>query len=128
MKVEAIFGGVLALFVIAVAAIAVVKLPAGSRAAASAAGEGVTQVEKAIAKLDEKSETSVACQCYDAGYALAGSNVDVLSSQYRTGYEQCRAIGATDGAEAWTAGWNARISAKPFEASCRSYMRKQAKR
>jgi len=48
----------------------------------------------------------------------------VISPEYRTGFEQCRARGGVDGGEAWTAGWNARLSAKPYEASCRAYQRR----
>lgn len=62
------------------------------------------------------------CQCFDQAFALAGSGADVTSAQYRTGFEQCYAQYKSDGADAWTAGWNARLSARPFEATCRSFL------
>lgn len=63
------------------------------------------------------------CQCYDQAFRLAGSGVDVTSAQYRTGFEQCRTIFGQDGSDAWTAGWNARLSSRPFEATCRNFLR-----
>jgi hypothetical protein len=63
------------------------------------------------------------CQCYDQAFRLAGSGVEVTSAQYRTGFEQCRAVFGQDGSDAWTAGWNARLSSRPFEATCRNYLR-----
>ncbi|MHA7871429.1 MAG: hypothetical protein ACX939_03675, partial [Hyphococcus sp.] len=62
------------------------------------------------------------CECYDKAFDLAGK-AKVISPEYRTGFEQCRARGGVDGGDAWTAGWNARLSARPYEASCRAYKR-----
>lgn len=63
------------------------------------------------------------CQCYREGMALAGTGVSVLSSQYRTGFIQCRAMFGPQGGDAWTSGWNARIGGKMVGAGCRSWMR-----
>ncbi len=121
-NIEAIFGGVLALAVLAAAIFMVAgngwnttrPLP-GSGGAPTTPSDGGPIVEA--------SAGNVYCQCYDQGFALAGKDVGVMSSQYRTGFESCRAIGGSEGGEYWTAGWNARLSAKPFQASCRAYER-----
>ncbi len=121
-RIEAIFGGILVLFVIVAAVVAILSFPnRGAKPKAVAdAGDPIAQIQEQLA--DDKPGRLI-CKCYDAGFTLAGTNVSVLSSEYRTGYEQCRALGAQQGASAWTDGWNARLSAKPYEASCRSYIR-----
>jgi len=48
----------------------------------------------------------------------------VLSPEYRTGFQQCRSRGGVDAGDAWTAGWNSRLSGRPYEASCRAYKRR----
>lgn len=123
MKIEAVFGGILALFVLGVAVYALVSTQIGPPGGgdiisgpSTPGGDG----------LDLISEEDSICQCFNEGFRLAGSNVGVMSSQYRTGFEQCRAILGVDGGDAWTAGWNARLSAKPYESSCRSYRRRSA--
>ena len=123
-KIEAIFGGVLVLFVIIAAVAAILSFP-GSGPDRVARADGDDRL--GTIELIKDTDKSLICQCYDAGFDLAGSNVDVMSSQYRTGYEQCRALGEAKGAKAWTDGWNARLSARPYEASCRSYKRKKQK-
>lgn len=120
-KIEALFGGVLALFIVVAAVVALFSFP-GVKSGAGKAPNALSDPLATVAEINAK-DTSVICQCYDGGFALAGSDVDVMSSQYRTGYEQCRALGAVKAAMAWTDGWNARLSAKPYEASCKSYRR-----
>jgi hypothetical protein len=120
-NVEAIFGGLLALLVLAVAIYMVTganltggSTPPPTGPVASTPGGPVMP---AVASAD------VECQCFDQAFDLAGKDVGVMSSQYRTGFESCRAVGGVDAGDAWTAGWNARLSAKPFQASCRAYKR-----
>jgi len=67
--------------------------------------------------------TADICECYAEGFELHGKGVDVLSSQYATGFKMCRYLMGVDGGDAWTAGWNARASARPYETSCRAYRR-----
>ena len=121
MRIEAIFGGIAGVIVLIVIfyALASTQFGGGSSAGTghsqgSIGGDGGT----IVSDLDTSSNV---CECYDEAFKLAGSDVGVMSAQYRTGFEQCRAIGDVKGGEAWTAGWNARLSAKPYEASCRSY-------
>lgn len=120
MKIEAVFGGILALFVLAVAAYAIISV--NFRGASDDTYVGGS----ALPQTGASAEGSGLCQCFEEGFNLAGSNVGVMSSQYRTGFEQCRAVLGVDGGDAWTAGWNARLSSKPYEASCRSYLRRSA--
>jgi hypothetical protein len=119
MKIEAIFGGALALFVLFVAVYALLssRVPGDGSKPPILGGD-----DKGIPVVDADSGL---CQCFNEGFKLAGSDVGVMSSQYRTGFEQCRAVLGVDGGDAWTAGWNSRVSAKPYEASCRSWMKRQ---
>lgn len=124
LRVEAIFGGVLALVVLGVAIYAITNTTFGG---ATTSGEQETTVVATVSGdtpvLTESSGQDLICECYDQAFDLAGK-VKVISPEYRTGFEQCRARGGVDGGEAWTAGWNARLSAKPYEASCRAYQRR----
>ncbi|MEM9705493.1 MAG: hypothetical protein AAF850_05390 [Pseudomonadota bacterium] len=121
MKIEAVFGGVLALFVFAIAiySLANTKLTArGGSSVVSDAGPS-----RSIGRRGGAEKVSAECRCFDDAFKLAGSDVGVMSAQYRTGFEQCREVLGVKGGEAWTDGWNARLSAKPYEATCRRYRR-----
>lgn len=126
-NIEAIFGGVLALVVLGIALFAVMNTSfsngagAGTTTPAStttASGPDITPTLTAASGQD------LICDCYDEAFELAGK-VDVLSPEYRTGFQQCRARGGVDGGDAWTSGWNARLSGRPYEASCRAYKRRR---
>jgi len=124
LQIEALFGGVLALVVLGVAIYAIANTSFGG----PSDGGGPTQptvvaVSGDPVVLSASTGQDLICECYDEGFDLAGK-VKVLSPEYRTGFEQCRARGGVDGGDAWTAGWNARLSAKPYEASCRAYKRR----
>lgn len=110
---QAIFGGALALFVIAVAVYAL------SREAAP----GPVQPAPAPSPAPVVSGPDPVCSCFDEGFRLAGSNVGVMSAQYRTGFEQCRAKLGEAGGKAWTAGWNARLSSDSWLANCQAYLK-----
>lgn len=122
MKIEAIFGGILALIVLGVAVYAIVT--GANRNVPPGANGGIeTPVGTPIST---SARDDLLCKCFGDGFDLAGSNVGVMSAQYRTGFELCRAQIGDDGGCAWTAGWNARLSSRPFEASCRTYLRRGA--
>jgi hypothetical protein len=110
---EALFGGALALFVLLVAAWALWRPQ-----------EGPPPSDNVPLPPDPPGVTAPnpLCQCFDDGFDLAGSNVGVMSAQYRQGFQHCRAQLGVDGGEAFTAGWNARLSSKPYEASCERYL------
>lgn len=119
-RVEAIFGGILALIVL----VAAIFMVAGGEFGGGATTPGpIAPPTVGGADLVASAET-VLCQCYDQAFALAGENVGVMSSQYRTGFESCRAVGGARGGDAWTEGWNARLSSKPFQAGCHSWLRR----
>ena len=122
LQIEAIFGGILVLLVMGVVFYAIANTTFGNTSnptkpviTTTSAGQPVTFASTAGQDL--------ICECYDKAFDLA-AKAKVLSPDYRTGFEQCRARGGVDGGDAWTAGWNARLSAKPYEASCRAYKRK----
>ncbi|WDI32933.1 hypothetical protein PUV54_06950 [Hyphococcus flavus] len=124
-NIEAIFGGVLALVVLGVALYAVMNTNfagAGGDGSNSSPGNTYSGADM-TPTLTATTGQDLICECYDAAFQLAGQ-VDVVSPEYRTGFQQCRARGGVDGGDAWTAGWNARLSARPYEASCRSYKRR----
>lgn len=125
LRVEAIFGGLLALVVLGVALYSVANTSFGGTLGGGSTGGSsvVPSASVATPTLTATSGQDLICQCYDEAFALAGK-VKVISPEYRTGFEQCRARGGVDGGDAWTAGWNARLSARPYEASCRAYKRK----
>ena len=128
-NIEAIFGGILALAVLGVALFAVMNTqfasgPGGETAPAATATTASYDISAAPPTIMASSGQDLVCECYDAAFSLAGK-VNVLSPEYRTGFQQCRARGGVDAGDAWTAGWNARQSGQPFEASCRSYKRRR---
>lgn len=122
-NIDRIFvGGVIIVFIVAIAIYALLNTQlggagAGAAPAAAVAGAGPS------AGVSGVSGGGDVCQCFDQAFRLAGSGVAVTSAQYRTGFEQCRAVFGQDGSDAWTAGWNARLSARPFEATCRNFLR-----
>ena len=123
LQIEALFGGVLALVVVAVviAAVANTKL---STAEALGPAAPVNPDVESISFVAETGQDLI-CECYNKAFELAGSKVSVTSPDYRTGFEQCRARGGVDGGEAWTAGWTSRLDTdKPYESSCRAYKRR----
>ena len=124
-NIEAIFGGVLALVVLGVALFAVMNTNFG----AGPGGDGpmvttsTSSGSVTAPTLTAVSGQDLVCECYDAAFAMAGQ-VDVLSPEYRTGFQQCRSRGGADAGDARTAGWNSRLSGRPYEASCRAYKRR----
>ena len=126
-NIEAIFGGVLALVVLGVAFFAVMNtsFSSGDGGVVTAPTSGSDYSGTAMTPtLTAASGQDLICECYDAGFELAGQ-VEVLSPEYRTGFQQCRARGGVNAGDAWTAGWNARLSAAPYESSCRAYRRRR---
>jgi hypothetical protein len=123
LKVEALFGGLLALVVLGVAIYAITDTTFGGPGPAApqptAVSASATRETPVFTQLGGQ---DLICECYDKAFSLAGK-VTVLSPEYRTGFEQCRARAGIDGGDAWTAGWNARLSARPYESSCRTYKR-----
>ena len=119
-NIDRIFvGGVIIVFIVALAIYALMNSQLG---AGPGAGGPVVGVPTPVDSGGVAAGGDV-CQCYDQAFRLAGSGVDVTSAQYRTGFEQCRTIYGQDGSDAWTAGWNARLSSRPFEATCRNFLR-----
>ncbi len=122
LKIEALFGGILALVVLGVAIYAVANTSFGPRGNSQGGVFTSSNVSNPVISASASGQDLI-CECYNDAFQMAGK-VKVLSPQYRTGFEQCRARAGVDGGDAWTAGWNARLSAKPYEASCRSYKRR----
>lgn len=124
-SVEILFGGILGLVAIAAAIAGLTGAFSGGLPGSSGANGGAPSgpVVSAPASVPAAGGYSDICQCYRQGMALAGTGLSVLSSQYRTGFVQCRAVFGVEGGEAWTAGWTARESGKVVGAGCRSWIR-----
>ena len=130
-RMEGVVGGILVVLVIVAAIATISSFPKHDIAkdADKAMNDGQPEVANAGISDDasvhlatpKKDEDAQLCQCYDDGYKLAGSGVNVLSSQYRAGYEQCRARADEISAQAFTDGWNARLSANSHQANCNVY-------
>jgi len=123
-SVEAIFGGILALIVLGAAIFMLAGGEWGGGGSTAPADGPVVSAPVGAGPSVGPNLNDILCQCYDQGFDLAGKNVDVMSSQYRTGFESCRAVGGARGGDAWTAGWNARLSSKPFQSSCGAWLRR----
>lgn len=119
---EALFGGILALVVLGIIFVSLANRAIGPSSGGSETVHVATNTATPTLT-NTASGQDLVCQCYDEAFDLAGK-VKVLSPEYRTGFEQCRARGGVDGGDAWTAGWNARLSGKPYESSCRAYKRR----
>lgn len=129
MQIEALFGGVLALVVIAVAVFAVANtsVSGAGKTAETVRDDPVPITTGASLKpvaFSSTKDSDLVCECYDKAFSMA-TKVSVTSAEYRTGFEQCRARAGVDGGDAWTAGWNARLASRPYEASCKSYKRRK---
>lgn len=119
-KVELLFGGVLGLVALLAAGAALSGFFRGDAAAGGAtAAPDISVAATAPATI----AYADLCQCYKEGMSLAGTGLSVLSSQYRTGFVQCRAAFGTEGGDAWTAGWSARVGGKMVGAGCKSWRR-----
>lgn len=124
-NVELLFGAVLGLVVLGAALAGVMGVFSGPKSQIVIA-DNSSVAPPVIGGLANGQQTQVyadLCQCYREGVALAGSGVSVLSSQYRVGFVQCRAVFGPQGGDAWTSGWNARVDGKVIGAGCRSWMR-----
>lgn len=117
-NIEAVFGGILALVVLGAAIFMVAGNGGWTNQPTPLPNPGFPGDGGPVV---DASAGDISCQCFDQAFHLAGKDVGVMSSQYRTGFESCRAIGGVEGGDYWTAGWNARLSSKPFQASCRAY-------
>lgn len=120
-SVEAIFGGILALVVLGAA---IFMVAGGQWGGGAPSPPGPVAPPPGGGSSTGSAGADVLCQCFDQAFDLAGDNVGVMSSQYRTGFESCRAVAGARGGDAWTAGWNARLSSKPFQASCSAWLRR----
>jgi hypothetical protein len=126
MKIEAIFGGILALFILAVAILAILPMSRGGYGGSSVSGDSAS-----VAFAGGDGQSQLLCQCFEEGFRVAGTGVGVMSSDYRTGFEYCRSALSsrglgTRGGDAWTAGWNARMSGEAYASSCKNWLRRSA--
>jgi len=120
-SIELLFGGILGIVAIA-AAIAGLTGAFGRGMPGTGGGAGEITTTTVSLPASDGGYTDI-CQCYRQGMTLAGTGLSVLSSQYRTGFVQCRAAFGTQGGDAWTAGWTAREQGKVVGAGCRSWLK-----
>lgn len=123
-NIEILFGGILGIVALGAALAGLMGAFGGGGLTGGGSGSvaapeisvGAPSASQTIAYTD-------ICQCYREGMSLAGTGISVLSSQYRTGFVQCRAVFGPQGGDAWTAGWTAREQGKLVGAGCRSWLR-----
>ena len=120
-QVELLFGGVLAFIILAAAIAGVSGIFAGPRTIVLADAGAAPPTIGAFPAAATSVAYADVCQCYRQGMSLAGTGVSVLSSQYRTGFVQCRAAFGPEGGDAWTSGWKARTDHQIIGAGCRSW-------
>lgn len=123
-NVELLFGGILGVVALAAALAGLMGLFDGGNSVSFGGGTAPPAPQIATeASVQSVGAYTDVCQCYREGMSLAGTGVSVLSSQYRTGFVQCRAVFGPQGGDAWTAGWTAREQGKVVAAGCRSWLR-----
>lgn len=115
-RIEAMFGGLLVLFIIGVVAFAALTGRFG--------GDGGFGGGKPVPR-STASAPMTECGCFDQAFDMA-ENYDVQSSEYTTHFVLCRETLGERGGRAFTAGWNARMSTKPWEATCEAWQRREA--
>lgn len=131
-KIEAIFGGVLLLFVVGA-----ISLVAFDRMGMPTMGQGagarnVTRASTIV--LNEDNEPSVfsgnfnqdVCTCYENGFSTGGQQLPIQSVQYKSGYSSCRSALGVAGGEAWTQGWALGQKGKLTQRSCKIYLKRLA--
>lgn len=126
MKIEAIFGGVLALLVVVFAAYALANSGIGHTASAAQPTYSQAALDRHARKPKLErigdGEDSVECQCYAAAYNR-NLREDPMGAAYRNGYLTCQSQGQLPAAKAWELGWND-AGAKPTALSCDHVLRK----
>ncbi len=129
--IEAFFLGFLAFIVFGVVLFAAFNTRFGGENSTKSAANNPTQKQKNLTVSNgtitpihaSSQQQDIICQCYNAGFELASTTNRVQSNAYRTGFSQCRSIGDVEGGNAWTAGWEARLSGRTYEATCKAYKR-----
>ena len=119
MKIEAIFGGVLALLVVAItAAFLLTKTPgidsANAAPAVAIAGHPLDILRTAGVSTDTK-----ICECLKQGRSYGAQGLGPNSAEYATGYTMCRDLAGPAAADAWSVGFET-AGARPL--SCRRFL------
>ncbi len=126
-RIEAIFGGILLLAV--VAAISFTALSNG--AFSGFGGKPGTQViagdiSGSLADMDQSvfdlDRDSALCGCYERGFAVSRSGYGLQSVEYQSGFSACRQSLGRQGGEAWSTGWSKGQEGKLSQRSCKFYL------
>ena len=130
-RIEAIFGGVLLLFVIGAMSFVFFERTGGVSLGKDT-GKEKTRVVAAAA--EEEFEPAVftgdytedMCSCFEQGFSWGGKNLSIQSVQYKSGYASCRTALGVDGGNAWTSGWALGEEGKITQRNCRLYLKRVA--
>lgn len=124
MKIEAIFGGILALFVVALGAAALFagggKSYGNDRTPVADAVAGAAVHPLDVLRAERTSSRDKICVCLREGRAYGAQGLGPNSADYATGYSMCRDLAGDSAAEAWTAGFET-AGARPL--SCNRFLR-----
>lgn len=122
MKIEAIFGGILALFAVAFfAALLFTRGPAVSSASAASTRVAAVPAHPLDVLLDAgMSDDAKVCECLKQGRVYGARGLGPSSSEYTTGYSMCRDLAGQEASLAWSVGFE---SAGNRPMSCRRFRR-----
>lgn len=123
-RIEALFGGILGLAIIAALAFTMLK--------SGVSGGGQTGGSSTVSTIEEAGEAPIfvgdlktdICTCYEKAFSrgMAMSSADLQSVSYKSGYSVCREAASVQGGNAWTEGWLLGSQGKLAQRSCRLYV------
>lgn len=131
-RIELIFGGILALAVIAAGSFVVFQNGLPIAMFQSAAQDERPSYGAAAMSAPDGREAAVftgnretdLCTCYETGFQRGAENRSIQSVAYRGGYSSCRGELGTEGGEAWTEGWANGAENRLAQRSCRLYLKR----
>ncbi len=130
-KIEAIFGGVLLLAVVAAASFAMFQ--SGIPSLGSADSRLVSRDGEANLGIFTGDYGDDMCTCYESGYQdgseYGNVKADVLYSiddsiHYKAGYSACRSAVGMQGGTAWTEGWASGEASLRTQRKCAFYLKR----
>ena len=134
-RIELIFGGILALAVIAAGSFVLFQngLPLGAFQSAAQTDATVTYSRAGMpapsgadAAIFTGNRDVDLCTCYEAGFRGGAEHRTLESVAYRGGFTSCRNQLGAEGGTAWTEGWANGAENKLAQRSCRIYLKRTA--
>ncbi len=126
-RIEAIFGGILVLAVVAAISFTALSNGAlggfggkpGTRVIAGDIQGNLADADQSVFALDND---SALCGCYERGFAVSTNGYGLQSVEYQSGFSACRQSLGRQGGEAWSTGWTKGQEGKLSQRSCKFYL------